>query len=193
MEKRADDMNTVQPIRNIESLKDIQDYLKIKNKRNYALFCTGIYSPIRITDILSLRVRDVGNKKYIYVREKKTKKENRIPINKALRKVLDDYIKDKADYEFLFPSRQKSKKGKSKAISRQQAYNIMKEVAREFGLEAVGCHTMRKTFGYHYYQQTGDIETLRKIYNHHNTGITARYIGLTQTMIDVAIEGFSYK
>ncbi|WP_113673740.1 tyrosine-type recombinase/integrase [Vallitalea guaymasensis] len=185
-------MNTMQPIREVEILKDIQDYLYIKKMRDYVLFCTGIYSPIRIADILPLKVRDVRNKKYISVREKKTGKENKIRINNELRKILDKYIEDKQDYEYLFESRQKTKKGVRGPITRQQAYNILQDVAEEFHIEAFGCHTMRKTFGYHYYQQTHDIETLRCLYNHHNSGITARYIGLTQVMVDKAVEGFKY-
>jgi site-specific recombinase XerD len=89
-------------------------------------------------------------------------------------------------------SRQRKKDDRYAPLSRQQAYNILKKVAKKFNIDKVGCHTMRKTFGYHYYKKTKDIETLRKIYNHHNTGITARYIGLTQSMIDDAINRFEY-
>ena len=78
-------MNTVQPIKDIEIIYDIADYLKSRNKRNYVLFMFGIYSGLRISDILKLRVRDVRNKNYIYIREKKTNKEKRF--------ILQDDIK----------------------------------------------------------------------------------------------------
>lgn len=185
-------MNAVQPIREIETIRDIQDYLKLKSERNYVLFCTGIYSSLRITDILSLKVRDVRNKKYIYLREKKTNKENRIPINDELKKIFNQYVIGKKDYEYLFPSRRKNKSGIYASITRQQAHNIIKDIGREFKLESIACHTMRKTFGYHYYQKKKDIETLKTIFNHHNSGVTSRYIGLTQTMIDNAIKSFKY-
>ena len=61
-------MNTVQPIRDKRIVNDIADYLYTKDlgkqneKRDYVMYMTGIYSGIRISDILLLRVRDVRNK-----------------------------------------------------------------------------------------------------------------------------------
>ncbi|GMQ64354.1 tyrosine-type recombinase/integrase [Vallitalea maricola] len=184
-------MNSVEPIRDLSTLKDMQDYFKVKNKRNYVLFNVGIYSPMRISDILTLKVRDVRGK-YIRRREKKTNKENKVIINNELRKILDDYIEDMNDYDYLFLSRQRNRYGVYSHITRQQVDNILKDAAREFHLEAIGCHSMRKTFGYHYYQRTKDLEILRKIFNHSNTGVTAAYIGITQKMKDNAIETFKY-
>ena len=52
-------MNTVEPIRDIEVVLDIADYLKERNRRDYVMFMFGIYSGLRICDILQFRVRDV--------------------------------------------------------------------------------------------------------------------------------------
>ncbi|NDL68510.1 site-specific integrase [Anaerotalea alkaliphila] len=182
-------MNTVEPIRDYNMILDITDYFKEQSERNYVMWCMGIYAPIRISDILPLQVRDVRNKTYLAMREKKTGNEQLIPINGDLRKILDKYIKGKEDYEYLFPSR----KNQKAPISRQQAYNIMNQAAEKFGLQKIGCHTMRKTFGYHYYQQTGDIMTLQDIFNHSNISITKRYIGLTQDIKNRAVNDFRYK
>lgn len=57
-------------------------------------------------------------------------------------------------------------------------------------LEAVGTHTMRKTFGYHYYKRTKDVATLMEIFNHSAPSITKRYIGITQDEIDKSLEDF---
>ncbi len=186
-------MNAVEPIRETKVINEIEAFLLEWDERNYVMFCIGIYAPLRISDILKLRVRDVRNKSNIHLREYKTKKEQLIPINKPLRKVLDHYIEDKEDHEFLIASRQCNKKGFYGPISRQQAHNIMKKIAKQFGLENVACHTTRKTFGYHYYQQTKDISTLQEIFNHRDTGITKRYIGITQDMKNDAISNFRYK
>ena len=53
---------------------DVADYLKVKNERDYLLFMFGIYTGLRISDILKFRVRDVKDKDAIYIREKKTGK-----------------------------------------------------------------------------------------------------------------------
>lgn len=79
-------MNTVQPIRDMNTVMDIARYLKQNNERDYVMFTTGIYSGLRVSDILKLRVKDVRGKDYIAMREKKTKKEKRFIINKNLKR-----------------------------------------------------------------------------------------------------------
>lgn len=182
-------MNTVEPIRDINLVWDIGDYLKARNERDYVLFMYGIYTGLRISDILPFRVRDVRNSEYITIREMKTKKEKRFPINPELKPIIEHYIKDKKDYEYLF----KSKKGKNNPITRQQAYNILNQAAEAFGLESIGTHTLRKTFGYHMYQQTKDIVTIKEILNHSDIAVTLRYIGINQDMKDTAIKRLSFK
>lgn len=181
-------MNTVQPIRDMRTVLDIADYLKADNIRNYVMFMFGIYSGLRISDILKLHVRDVRDKKYIYMREMKTGKEKRFLINRKLRSIISDYIKDKKDYEYLFRNNRKV----NKSISRQQAYNILSSAGNKFGLDSIGTHTLRKTFGYHFYKQTHDAVTLMEIFNHSDISITLRYIGITQDTKDEQMEKLSF-
>lgn len=183
-------MNSVDPIRDMDIVMDIADYLKDNNERDYLLWMIGIYTALRISDILKLRVRDVRKKDYVVIREKKTNKERRFVINKELRKAIDHYIVDKKDYEFLIRN---TRQRLNKAISRQQAYNILREACEKFGVYHVGTHTMRKTFGYHLYQKTHDAAMLMKIFNHSNIHVTLRYIGVEQDKIDEEMINFSYK
>lgn len=94
-------MNTVQPIRDMDTILDIARYLRSKSEREYVMFVTGIYSGLRISDILKLRVRDIRGKDHISIREKKTGKEKRFLINKNLKKILEEYTKGKDDLEYL--------------------------------------------------------------------------------------------
>ena len=55
-------MNFVEPIRDTEKVKHIGDYLKEQNEKFYIMYSIGIYSGLRISDILSLKVRDVKGK-----------------------------------------------------------------------------------------------------------------------------------
>lgn len=181
-------MNTVEPIRDIGMVWDIADYLGTNSERNRIMFLFGVYVGIRVSDILKLKVRDVREQRYVYIREQKTGKEKQFPINDELRPMLNRYIKGREDYEWLFPSRQKEQH-----LGRVQAYNILNEAGRRFGLEKIGTHTMRKTFGYHFYQQTHDIVTLQKIFNHSDMHITMRYIGIEQDAMNEAIRNLSFK
>ncbi len=182
-------MNTVEPIRDINTVNDIADYLRSRSERDYIMFLFGIYSGLRISDILKLRVRDVKGKEKIVMREKKTGKERKFPLNKVLKKSLASYVGQKKDYEFLFRSRQ----GCNQPVSRQQAWKILSEAGERFGLDSIGTHTLRKTFGYHMYQQTHDIVTIQKILNHATQDYTLRYIGITQDTLDSAVSNLSFK
>jgi hypothetical protein len=51
---------------------------------------------------------------------------------------------------------------------------------------------MRKTFGYHFYQQTKDVALLQNIFNHSAPSITLRYIGINDDLLDKAIDDFEY-
>ena len=126
-------MNTVEPIRDIDTVWDIADYLGETSERNRMMFLFGIYVGIRISDILKLKVRDVRDKTHIYIREKKTGKEKRFPINEELRPELNRYIRGKADYEWLFPSRQGSDH-----VQRVRAYQILNEAGQRFGVDRCG-------------------------------------------------------
>ena len=44
----------------------------------------------------------------------------------------------------------------------------------------IGTHTLRKTFGYHAYQNGSSLELLMDIFNHSSKAQTLRYIGITE-------------
>lgn len=181
-------LNAVDPIKDSERIKDIEDYLKEQSERNALLFLYGIYSGFRISDILDKRVRDVKGRADFDVTEKKTGKPRKIPIHPKLKKAIDAYIADKRDYEFLF----KSRKGRNAPISRQQAYRILSNAGKRFGLQLIGTHTMRKTFGYHLYMQTKDIYLVQSVLGHSSPEITKVYIGITQERMYNAIRRLKY-
>lgn len=183
-------MNTVEPIRDLELLWDMADYLKGKRERDYVLFMTGIYLGRRISDMLPLKVRDVKDKDYIYLREKKTGKEVRIVINAELKEIYKEYVIDKDPYEYLF-RRERGKQ--NKPISRQRVWQILNEVADHFEhTDKIGCHTLRKTFGYWLYQQTKDAVAIQELLNQSDISVTKRYIGVNQDSKDKIVNNLSF-
>lgn len=183
------ELNTVEPIKDMNLIHDIADYLKEKSDRDYMMFLFGIYTGLRISDILKLHVRDVRGKDYVKIREKKTGKERRFPINAVLKKQIGKYVYNRRDYQYMFQSRQ----GNNRPISRQRAYSIIRTAGEAFGVEHLGTHTLRKTFGYHMYQQTKDAITIQKILNHASVEITMRYIGVTQDTMDTAMKNLNFE
>lgn len=185
-------MNFVQPIRDPALIRSIEKYLLATNERNYILFLFGIYTGLRISDILSLRVADVKGKKFLVIKESKTKRKKNntrtIELNPTLRKALRSFLKDREGHEYLI----KSRVGKNKAITRERAYDILREVADIFEIESLGCHSMRKTLGFHIYHQTKDIVTVQKVLNHENPKHTLRYIGIEQDQVNTTLAKMKY-
>lgn len=173
-------MKVVKPILKDTTIYDIESYLKDKNKRDYILFLCGITLGLRISDLLDIKVKDILNKDIIYIKEKKTGKIKEIAISKKLKSELKKYYKDSPKEEYLF----KSRNGVNKPIGRDRAYRIIRETGEKFGLNRIGTHSLRKTFGRKYYQKYGDIEGLREYFNHSNSLVTRRYIGLEQEILN---------
>ena len=178
-------MNFVQPIRDPEQIQQIKEYLKEKNERNYILFVMGINTGLRISDILKLKVGDVQGS-HISMREMKTGKQKRIQITPSLKRELKWFNEGREVEEYLL----KSRKGKNRPIGRSMAYKILKSTAVEFGLDEIGTHTLRKTYGYHMYMQTKNIALLMEIFNHSSEKVTLRYIGVNQDAMDKAMSRF---
>jgi len=177
-------MNIVEPIKSMEKIQKMKQILA-KKPRNALLFSFGINSGLRIADILSLDVKDVKDKDYIELREKKTNKYKKFPINENLKAEIEEFIKDKPDDIPLFYTQKHCR------LDRAQAYRIINKAARMVGIKGrIGTHTLRKTFGYHFYQQYDDIVMPQKIFNHSSPSITLRYIGIEQEDIDEVYRNF---
>ena len=182
-------MEYVEPIRDKRDVWNVADYLKKKNEKYYILFVLGCYSGLRVSDILKLRVRDIRGRESVVIYEQKTKKRKSFPINREIRRDIEQYCKDKPASGYLIPA----DKAPGHPVCRSYVYRMIREAGEYYGLDHLGTHTMRKTFGYHFYNQTGDVATLQRIFNHHDEKTTLRYIGIEQEHIDKVMEKFTLK
>lgn len=185
-------MNIVEPIRNkqqIDSMKRVLRGSGAIGARDHLLFVLGINTALRISDLLSLKIDTLVDSKgkspdRISIREQKTGKLRSFPINESIKKALTIYFDSYPDISgenFLFFSRE----GENKAISRVRAWQLLNDAARKVGItDPIGSHTLRKTYGYHAYQQGADIVLLQKTFGHSAPSVTLRYIGITQDDID---------
>ena len=176
------------PIKNRESVLDIQDYLKCKNERDYILFLVGITTGYRTGDLIKLKVRDIkealrrgefniyeGKKMNSRNIREKNKKSRVVELLPKLSKILKEYINNKKDYEYLF----KSRKGINQPIGVQAVSNILKDAAEYFGLYDISAHSMRKTYAYKIYVDSCcDIVAVKELLGHRSIEETKLYIGL---------------
>ena len=176
----------VQPIRTKEKIEDMKWSLKTWcGERDYILFLLGINSGLRCGDMLKLKISDIKGKKHFFIKENKTTKTRKIHLENIYDE-LNDYIKTIENKTiWLFPSRQGSK-----PVSRTQIYRQLNKAAAMVDIEAVGTHTMRKTFGYWYYKATLDVAALQQMLNHSKQEVTLRYIGIAQEELDNSMKNF---
>ena len=177
-------MAMTEPIRDKKKVRELIDYyLERGELRNHVLITMGIYTALRISDLLSLRwsdVYDFENSSFrasLYLTEKKTGKSKSIAMNKNVLQSLRllKICKPVSPDEYIFAS----KKNKSKAISRVQAYRIISSAATAIGIRA-SCHSLRKTFGYHAWRGGVAPVLIMEIYQYSSYNVTRRYLGISQ-------------
>lgn len=174
----------VEPLRTSSEIEDMKNALyELGGKRDRFLFVFGINTGLRISDIISVKVGQIRAKPYTDIIEQKTEKVRRVHLL-AIQPEIIDYTEGMADDDFLFPSRNGGH------IGRTQAYRILCQAGSWIGRDDIGTHTMRKTFGYHYYKKTHDIATLMEIFGHSAPSITKRYIGIRDDEIADSLRDF---
>lgn len=182
----------VEPITDLESINKMSEILAEQSDRNYLLFVIGINLGLRVSDYTQLDIgfyRKACERGVVELIPSKTDKrepnENgclvgqykivRLPIPKDLKNTIEEYIKGKDSDDYMFPSR----KGGT-PIRRETVWTILNDAAADAGLEInIGCHSMRKTFGYWHYKYNNDIHLLMEIFQHSSESMTLKYIGVT--------------
>lgn len=178
-----------EPIRSLEKIDEMKEWLlRNSSYRNYFIFYFGINTGLRISDILRLRVKDVRGKDVAKIKMEKTENTVDVYFNTILQREIEKYTKQMADSDWLFPSREGDK-----PITRQMADTILRKAALSCGIDKDhwGTHSMRKSFGYHYYQRKKDVYYLMKLFGHTTQGQTLRYIGIEADEIRKTMEDFT--
>jgi integrase len=175
----------VEPIRDRQKIEEMKKKLKADNPRDEALFTVGINMALRISDLLSLTVGDVldANGWLVDTVELKDKKGNmrRFPLNQSARTCLASYLFHRQGAKRsdpLFPS-QYRQGDEPVSLSRWQARKILHAAGKSMGLNKIGTNSLRKTFAYHVYKESGgDIGLVQKLLHQSCAESTLKYIGI---------------
>lgn len=166
-------MNWVAPIKDDETLALFGQTLKEVDYKYYIMFELGVGTGLQLQDILAFKNKDVTNKKEITVKIGTKNIENTFTIPKELQTIINEFTKGKDPDAYLILGHSTT----NKPVSREQAYRVLRAAGHKIGLNSIGAQTMRKTFAWKYYRETGDIYYLQNLFNHASPSITYRFIG----------------
>jgi site-specific recombinase XerD len=177
-----------------------------KSIRERVLLTIGFCCGYRISELLSLRICDVSTNgdihSHVTVKASNTKNGvgRTVLLNSDAKKALAtlvEWLKSKGmgDNCPLFLSRKCDKFNGdcAKAISRQQAHRIIKDLfalINEFG--NVSTHTLRKTFAKAIYDATGKIELVQIALGHRSISSTISYLLFDTDKIDNVINTWEF-
>ena len=190
-------MKVVQPIRDLDTLNRCYEIARAHDRKKQAgevswelILLVGFNTSLRVSDFRRFRVNDLRGKDYAQIQAKKTGKEARILINPGARREINRLLTGRRGDEYIFQSKQLDPfTHRPRPITRQRVYQIMNRIAKQAGIEdRIGCHTLRKTFGYWYYKMTGDVVSLQRILCHSFQRETLVYIGVIQENIDESLK-----
>jgi integrase len=152
------------------------------------LIAIGVFTGLRISDLLQLRFSQFENTDILTIQEKKTKKVRRIKINSDLQEIVDRIkgklkIIDSSQYIFL------NKYG-TKPFDRSYANVKLKEIFRRYDINIesnVSSHMFRKTLGRRVLRLNNysneAVILLMELFSHSSPAITRRYLGLREQEI----------
>ncbi|WP_187388231.1 tyrosine-type recombinase/integrase [Seonamhaeicola marinus] len=157
-----------------------QHLIKSGENPNFGLLIIcGCNFGLRIGDLLKLNWNDLKGDEFDII-EKKTGKKRTIQINDNVKQAIT-YFKDSLIYEkegFPFVSQ------KGTIYSIQQVNRLIK---KEFGVKRKSSHSLRKSFGRRVWDTNGRTDQallyLSEIFNHSNTNVTRRYLGIREEEI----------
>ncbi len=189
--------NTTADYMNWDEMTNLVRRLAKDGDYNFSLLISiGSFWGLRISDILSLRWKQILNTDEFTIQERKTGKNRTIRINPQLKRHISecyDNIKPISINSPILVSQ------KGTTFSTQRINQKLKEIKAKYKLNVknFSCHSLRKTFGRQVYNNNSDnaemaLIKLMELFNHSSVAITKRYLGLRQEEILETYDSLSF-
>lgn len=168
--------------------------------RDQALFELGVRTGFRISEILAVKVGDVFREgkilgaltvKRCWMKGKYN--DRSMPLHPIAAKRIEEWIRETGfDHPEMKEQPLFSRQHTCKALSRMQAWTILKRTAIKAGLDAhrVASHSMRKTFASRMWNSPfvqKDMAKMARLLGHQNYSNTLRYLEFLDTSLESAV------
>jgi integrase/recombinase XerD len=143
-----------------------------KNKKHRLLIEFLYSSGLRASEAVSFKVPDLDlNEKMGIVKLGKGKKDRNIILSESFIKHLKEYLENKQESEYLFPS-----KNKENHLTVRMAQRIVNDSAKRAEIKKrVFCHALRSSFATHLLESGTDIRYIQTLLGHSSIATTERY------------------
>lgn len=179
----ADALDWNEAMNLVETLENDEYY------RDALLVASGCFLGLRISDLLSLRWKDLtGEDKEINLVEKKTGKRRSLRLNPALSGLASrcyDKMHVRNPNGYIFTGQYYRLE---RPITRRRALQILSEAKSRYGIKSAkvfSTHSLRKTFGRRVWLRECErgrgeqaLLLLQEVFGHSSVQITRRYLGI---------------
>lgn len=172
-----------------DDFKSLIGKLERDGEYKFCLLITiGVFTGLRIGDLLRLRFNQFENSEILTIQEQKTKKTRRIKINPDLKEIVER-VKGRMvitdTYQFIFLNR-----FGSKPIDKSYVNVKLKELFKKYDIvlqSSVSSHIFRKTLGNRVLRLNNysneAIILLMELFGHSSPAITKKYLGIREKEI----------
>lgn len=172
--------------------------------RDKAMFIVGIRTGYRISELLSLRIRDVlrpdgeiMDSVTVARRNVKGKTRGRtVPLHPEAKEALREWLEEARGMIQLAPDIpvffSQKRNGQIRPLDRRTAWHILKQAYARAGIlgrgvGALGTHSLRKTFASRLYDKYRDLILVQYALGHSKTENTIRYLNIREEAVARAI------
>lgn len=152
----------------------LRDFAK-EDTRTYALVEVLLQTGVKIGELANLCVSDVKDSS-LHIKVYGKTPERDVPLNKAVKKALDEYLKVRGDSkdEHLFITRT------GHPLLIRNIRQIITRCFREVGIENATVNDLRNTFIAHQLMNGTSVEYIAKLVGHRRLSSTERFLNLVK-------------
>jgi integrase len=170
---------------------------KDENYKFCLLISIGVFTGLRISDLLTLTYSDLLNNETFTLREMKTKKQRSIKVNKDLKDIVSRIV-SKSNITNLNQLIFINKYG-TKSIDKSYVNVKLKELVKKYRIKLdgnVSTHTFRKTLGRRVMEVNNysneSLVLLMELFGHSSMSITKRYLGIREQEIHNVYDSLTF-
>lgn len=170
---------------------------KDENYKFCLLVSIGVFTGLRISDLLTLTYSDLLSNETFTLKEMKTKKQRSIKVNKDLKEIISRIV-SKSKITDLNQLIFINKYG-TKSIDKSYVNVKLKELVKKYRIKIdgnVSTHTFRKTLGRRVMEVNNysneSLVLLMELFGHSSMSITKRYLGIREQEIHNVYDSLTF-